>query len=106
MSDLVIKGLPNVTFDYITGEYNEYKGANGIALMIVTTLWIISVTLIVSGITGVFVVYLAEYSRPHSIVELIRFALKAWPVYRQLFMGFWLYFFKNILKLFFILSHH
>src|SRR5690554_4966024 len=68
LSDLIIKGLPNITFDYITSEYNEYKGINGIAPMIVTTLWIISVTLIISGVTGVLAaVYLAEYSRPGPI---------------------------------------
>jgi phosphate transport system permease protein len=78
LSDLIIKGLPNITFDYITSEYNEYKGINGIAPMIVTTLWIISVTLIISGVTGVFAaVYLAEYSRPGPIVSVIRFALES-----------------------------
>jgi phosphate transport system permease protein len=101
LSDLVIKGLPNVTFDYITGEYNEYKGVNGIAPMIVTTLWIISVTLIVSGITGVFAaVYLAEYSRPGPIVELIRFALESLAGIPSIIYGLFGYiFFKNILKL-------
>ena len=101
LSDLIIKGLPNITFDYITSEYNEYKGINGIAPMIVTTLWIISVTLIISGVTGVLAaVYLAEYSRPGPIVSVIRFALESLTGIPSIIYGLFGYiFFKSILKL-------
>jgi len=101
LSDLVIKGLPNITFDYITGEYNEYKGINSIAPMLVTTFWIISVTLIFSGITGVFAaVYLAEYSKPGPIVSLIRFALENLAGIPSIIFGLFGYiFFKSILNL-------
>jgi len=101
LSDLFFKGLPNITFDYITSEYNEYKGVNGIAPMIITTLWIISVTLIISGVTGVFAaVYLTEYSKPGPIVKLIRFALENLAGIPSIIYGLFGYiFFKNILKL-------
>ncbi|HEY8500350.1 MAG TPA: phosphate ABC transporter permease PstA [Clostridia bacterium] len=101
LSDLVLKGLPNVTIDYITSEYNEYKGINGIAPMIITSLWIISVTLIVSGLTGVFAaIYLAEYSKPGPIMSLIRFAMENLAGIPSIIFGLFGYiFFKNILKL-------
>ncbi|HAA25321.1 MAG TPA: phosphate ABC transporter permease PtsA [Ruminiclostridium sp.] len=101
LSDLVVKGLPNITLDFITGEYNEYKGINGIAPMIVTTIWIISVTLIVSGLIGVFAaIYLAEYSRPGPIVRFIRFALDNLAGIPSIIYGLFGYvFFKNMMKL-------
>jgi len=101
LSDLVVNGLPNISFDFITGEYNEYKGITGIAPMIVTTLWIISVTLIVSGIIGVSAaVYLAEYSKPGPTARLIRFALESLAGIPSIIYGLFGYvFFKNMLKL-------
>ncbi len=101
LADLVLKGLPHVTLAFITSEYNVYKGLHGIAPMLITTLWIICITILISMPVGVFTaICLVEYSKSELIVKPIRFATENLAGIPSIIYGLFGYiFFKNILGL-------
>lgn len=75
LSYIIIKGIGNVTFDYL---FTMAKGnGGGILPMIVSTLYVIFITLAISTPIGICAaIYLVEYAKKGPIVRVIRFSLE------------------------------
>ncbi len=72
---VMIRGLPRVSFGFLTSVTSVLKGTVGIAGNIVNTLLIILITMLIATPVGVgAAVYLNEYARPGRLVRLIEFA--------------------------------
>lgn len=70
-----VKGIGNVSWDFLTGVTSVLKGTTGIAGNIVNTLYIILITMLIATPIGVgAAVYLNEYAKPGKLVSLIEFA--------------------------------
>lgn len=76
---IMIKGIPNISWDFLTGSFMPGKeGATGIFNMIVSTVFIIGLTLLFAAPIGVCAaIYLVEYARPGRLVNLIRFTTES-----------------------------
>lgn len=76
---ILIKGIPNISWNFLTGDFvpgNDAKA--GIFNMIVTTVYIIGLTLLFAAPIGVFAaIYLVEYARPGKLVNTIRFTTES-----------------------------
>jgi len=94
-------GLAGISLDFLIGEYNLYRGKNGILPMIVGTLLLIVLTLAVAVPVGVFAaIYLTEYARQGWGVRVIRLATESLSGIPSIIYGLFGYiFFKNTLRL-------
>ncbi len=76
---IMVKGIPNITWEFLTGPYvpgNDDKA--GIFNMVVSTVYIIGLTLLIAAPIGVCAaIYLVEYARPGKLVSLIRFTTES-----------------------------
>lgn len=98
---IVSRGLPGISWEFVTGDYNLYKGETGILPMIVGTLLLIFSTIVIAVPVGVFAaIYLTEYARQGLFVKIIRFGTECLAGIPSIIYGLFGYiFFKNALKL-------
>lgn len=98
---VISQGLAGIDLEFITGEYNLYKGRTGILPMIAGTLILIAATLAVAVPVGIFAaIYLTEYARQGLGVRLIRLATESLSGIPSIIYGLFGYiFFKNALRL-------
>lgn len=72
---ILYRGLPNLTWDFLTGQESVLRGTDGIFPAILNTIYVIVVTLIVVLPLGVgAAIYLTEYARNRRLVAAIEFA--------------------------------
>lgn len=72
---VIIKGIPYISWNFLTTIYKPVRGQTGILPMIASTLMLIGVTLVISTPIGICsAIYLVEYSKPGRLVNIIRFA--------------------------------
>lgn len=76
LTHVLARGLPYVTWDFLTGTYSELDGqSKGILPMIINTVYVIVITLALSLPVGIAAaVYLTQYARCGRLVRIIRFA--------------------------------
>ena len=71
---IFIKGIKGISLDYIFSDYSA-SGDGGIFPMILSTLYMVLVSIAVSTPIGILSdIYLNEYAKKGKIVEIIRFA--------------------------------
>jgi phosphate transport system permease protein len=74
---IFLKGFKMVSWNFITGKYSP-DGMGGIFPMIVTTLYTVGLTLLISTPIGILAaVYLQEYAKQGLLVKIIRFATES-----------------------------
>ncbi|MBT7122143.1 MAG: phosphate ABC transporter permease PstA, partial [Clostridia bacterium] len=73
---ILLKGIPNISWGFLTtGFDSEY---HGIADILLTTIFIIGITLVIAVPIGVFAaIYLSEYAKQGRIVRIIRFSIES-----------------------------
>ena len=77
---VISKGLPGINPEFLTSEYNLYKGSTGILPMIVGTLVLIFSTLVIAVPIGICAaIYLTEYAKQGLLVRAIKLPQKAFP---------------------------
>ena len=75
ISYILLKGLPNITFDFLTTKPSYLAETIGILPDILNTIYIIIVTLILLVPLGVgAAIYLTEYANNKKIVDIIEYA--------------------------------
>ncbi|MGN1188004.1 MAG: phosphate ABC transporter permease PstA, partial [Lachnospiraceae bacterium] len=71
---VVVKGIGQVNWSFLTTARSAIKGTNGIAGNIVNTLYIVIITVVIATPIGVgSAIYLNEYAHPGKLVRLIEF---------------------------------
>lgn len=69
-----IKGVPGISWNFLTTVTSALKGTTGIAGNIVNTLYIVILTLLIATPIGIgSAIYLNEYAKPGRIVRMIEF---------------------------------
>lgn len=72
---ILYRGLPNLTWEFLTSEESVIRDIQGIGPAILNTLYVIIATLIVVLPLGVgAAIYLTEYATNHKLVSAIEFA--------------------------------
>ena len=72
---ILYRGLPNLTWEFLTSEESVVRDIQGIGPAILNTLYVIIATLIVVLPLGVgAAIYLTEYATSHKLVSAIEFA--------------------------------
>ena len=72
---VMIKGVPTVSWSFLTSVTSVLKGTVGIAGNIVNTMIIIVITMLIATPVGVgSAIYLNEYAKPGKIVTIIEYA--------------------------------
>ena len=75
---ILIKGIPNLSWDLFTTPYKPGVGQSGIQTMIVSTLLLVVTTLIIVTPIGICAaIYLNEYAKKGRVLEMIRFATES-----------------------------
>ncbi|MDO4294193.1 MAG: phosphate ABC transporter permease PstA [Eubacteriales bacterium] len=74
MGYVFVRGIPQITWQFLTSVPSTLKGTFGIAGNILNTLYIIVITLVIATPIGVgSAIYLNEYAKPGKLVRLIEF---------------------------------
>ena len=74
MGYVFVRGIPQISWEFLSTVPSTLKGTNGIVGNIVNTLYIIVITLVIATPIGVgAAIYLNEYARPGRLVRLIEF---------------------------------
>lgn len=69
-----IKGVPGISWNFLTTVTSALKGTTGIAGNIINTLYIVILTLLIATPIGIgSAIYLNEYAKPGRIVRMIEF---------------------------------
>ena len=69
---ILIKGIPYISWSFLTTIYKPVRGLTGILPMIVSTLMLIGVTIVISTPVGICsAIYLVEYSKPGKLVNIV-----------------------------------
>lgn len=69
-----IKGVPGISWNFLTTVTSALKGTTGIAGNIINTLYIVILTLLIATPIGIgAAIYLNEYAKPGRIVRMIEF---------------------------------
>jgi phosphate transport system permease protein len=72
---ILAKGLTGVNWSFLTTNYKPTADLTGIFPMIISTLYIILLTVAIATPIGILsAIYLVEYSKPGKLLNLIRFA--------------------------------
>lgn len=72
---IMYRGIPTLTWDFLTGQESVLRGTEGIWPAVRNTVYVILVTLIIVLPLGVgAAIYLTEYARSHRLVAAIEFA--------------------------------
>jgi len=98
---LILKGLPYITWEFLTTAPSRLNETYGIAPMIINTLYTVLITLVISIPLGIgTAVYLAEYSKPGKIISAFRFSIEILAGIPSIVYGlFGLAFFINTLRI-------
>ncbi|HAL74067.1 MAG TPA: phosphate ABC transporter permease PtsA [Clostridiales bacterium] len=71
---ILIKGVPNISWSFLTDIYRESNNQKGILPMIINTAYLVVMTLAVAVPTGIAAaIYLTQYARQGRFVRIIRF---------------------------------
>lgn len=74
---LMVKGLPYISWGFLSQAPSRLEETYGIAPMIINTLYIVLITLVVAIPLGIgTAIYLAEYSKPGKLIAAFRFAIE------------------------------
>lgn len=74
MGYVFVRGLPQISWQFLSTVQSSLKGTFGILGNIVNTLYIIVITLIIAAPIGVgSAIYLNEYAKPGKLVQAIEF---------------------------------
>ena len=95
------KGFAAVNWEFITGNYSRLHETYGIKNMILTTVYIIGLTLLIAvPISILAAIYLAEYAKPGKLLDLIRFTTESLAGIPSIIYGLFGYiFFVIILRM-------
>ena len=95
-----VRGVPHVTWSFLSTVSSATKGTFGILGNIINTLYIVVITLLIATPIGVgSAVYLNEYAKPGKIVRLIVFTTETLSGIPSIVYGlFGMLFFVNTLK--------
>jgi phosphate transport system permease protein len=95
---IMAKGFPHVTWAFLTTPYQGES--TGILSMIITTLYVIVLTLLFAAPISIFAaIYLVEYAKPGKFIDIIRFTTESLSGIPSIIFGLFGYiFFVNILK--------
>lgn len=101
MGYVFVRGIPNVTWSFLSTVSSATKGTFGILGNIVNTLYIVVITLVIATPLGVgAAIYLNEYARPGKAVRLIEFTTETLSGIPSIIFGlFGMVFFGNTLGL-------
>lgn len=93
---IMVRGLPHITWAFLTTPDDN----NSIFSMLITTVYIIGLTLLFAAPIGIFAaIHLVEYARPGRLVNIIRFTTESLSGIPSIIFGLFGYiFFVNILK--------
>ena len=101
MGYVFVRGIPNISWTFLSTATNNIKGTVGILGNIINTLYIIVITLLIATPIGVgSAIYLNEYAKRGRVVELIEFTTEILSGIPSIIFGlFGMVFFGNTLKL-------
>ena len=101
MGYVFVRGIPQITWQFLTTAPSTIKGTFGIAGNILNTLYIIVITLLIATPLGVgSAIYLNEYAKPGRLVRLIEFTTETLSGIPSIIFGlFGMVFFGNTLGL-------
>lgn len=76
---ILSNGLAHVSWEFITGTYSRIGAASGIWAMIVSTVYMVGLTLLIAAPIGIMTaIYLIEYAKVGSrVVKVIRFCTQS-----------------------------
>ncbi|PMG40833.1 phosphate ABC transporter permease PstA [Shewanella sp. 10N.286.52.B9] len=76
---ILSNGLSHVSWEFITSSYTRIGEASGILAMIVSTVYMVGLSLGIAAPLGIMTaIYLTEYAKPGSkLVEVIRFCIES-----------------------------
>lgn len=96
-----VRGLPHVTWSFLTTASSAARGTFGILGNIINTLYIVIITLLIATPLGIgSAVYLNEYAKPGRAVRLIEFTTETLSGIPSIIFGlFGMVFFGNTLGL-------
>ena len=73
---IMARGLPHISWNFLTTPFESES--RGISSFLVTTFYIIALTLLFAVPIGVFAaIYLVEYAKPGKIIDIIRFTTES-----------------------------
>ena len=101
MGYVFVRGIPQITWQFLTTAPSTLKGTFGIAGNILNTLYIIVITLLIATPLGVgSAIYLNEYAKPGRLVRLIEFTTETLSGIPSIIFGlFGMVFFGQSLRL-------
>lgn len=96
-----VRGIPNISWTFLSTASSAIKGTTGILGNIINTLYIVVITLLIATPLGIgSAVYLNEYARPGRIVRTIEFTTETLSGIPSIIFGlFGMVFFGNTLGL-------
>lgn len=101
MGYVFVRGIPYVTWTFLSTASSATKGTYGILGNIINTLYIVGITLLISTPIGIgSAVYLNEYAKPGKAVRIIEFTTETLSGIPSIIFGlFGMVFFGNTLGL-------
>lgn len=101
MGYVFVRGLPQISWQFLSTVQSSLKGTFGILGNIVNTLYIIVITLIIAAPLGIgSAIYLNEYAKPGKLVRTIEFTTEILSGIPSIIFGlFGMVFFGMTLKL-------
>ena len=98
---VIYRGLPVISWEFISTAQSALKGTFGILPNIINTLYIIVITLLIATPIGIgSAIYLNEYSKGGKLVRLIEFTTETLSGIPSIIFGlFGMVFFGNVLGL-------
>ena len=96
-----VRGIPHVTWSFLSTASSAVKGTFGILGNIINTIYIVVITLLIATPIGVgSAVYLNEYAKPGKIVRMIEFTTETLSGIPSIIFGlFGMVFFGNTIGL-------
>ena len=101
MGYVFVRGIPHVTWAFLSTASSATKGTFGILGNIINTLYIVIITLLIATPLGIgSAVYLNEYAKPGRVVRMIEFTTETLSGIPSIIFGlFGMVFFGNVLGL-------
>ncbi|MDD3838957.1 MAG: phosphate ABC transporter permease PstA [Clostridia bacterium] len=98
---IMIQGIPHINWEFLTEEPENMGKSGGIYSIIISTIYIVGISLVISVPIGVCAaIYLAEYAKEGKGVRIIRFTIETLAGIPSIIFGlFGMVFFVLFLKL-------
>jgi len=78
VSDILVKGLPHISFSFLLEEPRKMGKAGGIFSVIVSTFYIVVLSVVFAAPIGIAAsVYLTEYAKEGPVLRIIRYGTEA-----------------------------